>query len=256
MEKRKDSQVYILCHKPVPYLIDNTLYTPLECGAVYHDSKVCETRDNEGENISELNPILVEDTGIWWLLHNRPQDLKYIGICHYRRQLIFRETFDFDTVLRECTAILPMPCMFAGTVRQQYAMLHHEPDLDIAKEIVYGYYPQYAEDWNSAIEKNNTMVYSNGGMMPTPLFDSCWSFVFDIVEKFYEHIGVKTVKDMIDYANRTYPKEKLEIYKERNYLYQATTGAFLAERLYNVWLRHNLRDNIMFKPYRTYEGAK
>lgn len=41
--------------------------------------------DDEGENISSLNPFFCELTSIYWLLHNR-KDQQYIGNAHYRRK--------------------------------------------------------------------------------------------------------------------------------------------------------------------------
>lgn len=51
MEKRADIQIYMLVAEPKgkddPELIDNSLYTPIQCGA--NDSKydICELKDNK-----------------------------------------------------------------------------------------------------------------------------------------------------------------------------------------------------------------
>ena len=46
--------------------------------------------DNEGENISELNPHLNEATAIYWIWkHPEVRQSEYVGFCHYRRFLEF-----------------------------------------------------------------------------------------------------------------------------------------------------------------------
>lgn len=64
--------------------------------------------DCDGANIAELNPHLNEATALWWLWQHPEarQGADYIGLCHYRRFLLFspvqeREGF-FRSRLRGC----------------------------------------------------------------------------------------------------------------------------------------------------------
>lgn len=52
--------------------------------------------DCDGANIAELNPHLNETTALWWLWQHPEarQGADYIGLCHYRRFLIFRALRD------------------------------------------------------------------------------------------------------------------------------------------------------------------
>ena len=48
--KRTDVQLFMLCNRNVPYLIDNDTVTPLQCGADVVDNNVC-----------PLNPALLAE---------------------------------------------------------------------------------------------------------------------------------------------------------------------------------------------------
>ena len=49
--------------------------------------------DNDGDNISDLNPQLCEFSAIYWAWKNYKKlgDPKYIGFMHYRRHFIFND---------------------------------------------------------------------------------------------------------------------------------------------------------------------
>lgn len=71
--------------------IDNLLYIPVRCGAVYDERKDFEINgmlgDDTGENISERRMTFCELTVQYWAWKNVNAD--YYGLCHYRRYLSF-----------------------------------------------------------------------------------------------------------------------------------------------------------------------
>jgi Lipopolysaccharide biosynthesis proteins, LPS:glycosyltransferases len=78
-------------------MIDNPLYYPVRCGAVY-DSRdnVTMLGDNTGDNISEKRESFCELTVQYWAWKNVEAD--YYGLCHYRRFLSFSdENFKVDS---------------------------------------------------------------------------------------------------------------------------------------------------------------
>lgn len=77
--------------------IDNPLYIPVRCGAVYDDREgVTMLGDDTGENISEKRMSFNELTIQYWVWKNVEAD--YYGLCHYRRFLSFSEkVFQTDT---------------------------------------------------------------------------------------------------------------------------------------------------------------
>lgn len=75
--------------------IDNPLYIPVRCGAVYDEREgITMLGDDTGDNISEKRESFCELTVQYWAWKNVKAD--YYGLCHYRRYLSFSDTH-FDT---------------------------------------------------------------------------------------------------------------------------------------------------------------
>lgn len=70
--------------------IDNPLYIPVRCGAVYDERENVEMLgDDTGENISEKRNTFCELTVMYWAWKNVKAD--YYGLCHYRRYFSFSD---------------------------------------------------------------------------------------------------------------------------------------------------------------------
>ncbi len=89
-------------------LINNPLYTPVRCGAVFDpENKNLLQGDDTGNHISEKRASFCEFTVQYWAWKNVPAD--YYGLCHYRRYLAFSEKrlYKNDHGLVPCPALLP-----------------------------------------------------------------------------------------------------------------------------------------------------
>lgn len=70
--------------------IDNPLYIPVRCGAVYDEREnVAMLGDDTGDNISEKRMSYCELTVQYWAWKNVQAD--YYGLCHYRRLFSFSD---------------------------------------------------------------------------------------------------------------------------------------------------------------------
>ena len=77
--------------------IDNPLYIPVRCGAVYDEREnVTMLGDDTGDNISEKRMSYCELTVQYWAWKNIKAD--YYGLCHYRRYFSFSNTKLFEDV--------------------------------------------------------------------------------------------------------------------------------------------------------------
>jgi lipopolysaccharide biosynthesis glycosyltransferase len=80
--------------------IDNPLYIPVRCGAVYDKREgVTMLGDDTGDNISEKRETFNEFTVMYWVWKN--VDADYYGLCHYRRYLSFSSEV-FPTGINPC----------------------------------------------------------------------------------------------------------------------------------------------------------
>lgn len=74
--------------------IDNPLYIPVRCGAVYDKREsIAMLGDDTGDNISEKREKYGEITVQYWAWKNIKAD--YYGLCHYRRYLSFSKHQDY-----------------------------------------------------------------------------------------------------------------------------------------------------------------
>ena len=89
MTKENDIKILISCHKPTAY-IENDILKPIQLGCDLTDKKLPGMLyDNQGDNISDLNPAYCELTAQYWAWKNLDAD--YYGFCHYRRYFHFSD---------------------------------------------------------------------------------------------------------------------------------------------------------------------
>lgn len=76
-------KIYIVSHKAaeIPSCLTE-IYQVLQAGAA-NRPHFAELADDIGDNISELNPVYNELTGLYWVWKNSNEDI--VGLCHYRR---------------------------------------------------------------------------------------------------------------------------------------------------------------------------
>ncbi len=114
MEEGKRVQVIIATHKKYR-MPEDEMYLPVHVGA---EGKVDAegnpldlgyTKDNTGENISNLNPSFCELTGLYWAWKNLDSD--YIGLAHYRRHFgnknsgnVWRRVLKYEDIVSDLYA--------------------------------------------------------------------------------------------------------------------------------------------------------
>ncbi len=180
--------------------------------AVSEKEVICDFCDDQGENISALNPSYNEMTVAYWAWKNYALlgDPEYVGLMHYRRY------FYFDARVRDCVLKTDVPkelfaekaklseeyaeLLFAhsdfiapraakrSSVEKQYAVSHDKSDLDLCKEIIKEQCPEYL----GAAEryfKGKDCYFFNMFIFPRELFFRYASFIFPVLEAFYEKKG-------------------------------------------------------------------
>ena len=266
--KRSDVQLFMLCNRNVPYLIDNEVITPLQCGTAIEDNDVCSLKDNTGYNISHLNEFYLENTGIYWIWKN-VKNAKYKGQTQYRRQFTNLQYYDYDKIFSDYDIIvaepLNLPTTFkldTCTLEFQYKVAHNERDLLMLESIISENYPDYIEDYNNLIKNGKNMLYSSGFIMKNDDYDKYCEMLFDVIEKYRSRMGLYTIDDVKTYVikcyeNNEYPDWTLNdgVTFDWKVKYQMRIGGSLAERFFTLYVFHNFK-NIFYLPYDIKEDIK
>ena len=201
-------------------------YYTISVGDYSKENSSCDFKDNNGENISDLNKNFCELTAYYWAWKNLKCDI--IGIEHYRRYLgnlltnknkfgILAES-QIDKYLKNYDAILPYKeAMKIGRFKlvsayNQYCVNHYKKDLDKTLEIIKEYYPDYYQYCNVL---NDKKIYTRNILITRKdIFDDLCAFEFGVLFKLKDNINISK-----------YPS------------YQKRIFGFLSERLLNIFLQ-------------------
>lgn len=185
---------------------------PIQVGAALTDQKICEVRDNQGDNISHLNRQYCELTALYWIWKH--DNAKYTGLSHYRRRFMLdsRQTALLGT--SNVDVMLTVPVCNFNTVRGQYGVDHERKDWEIMMSAIAEIYPEYAPA--ARLVQDGEWYYAYNMMIARKeILNEYCAWLFPILSYCTEKIGEKADP----YQNR-YP-------------------GFLAERLMTVFFEHN-----------------
>lgn len=201
----------------------DTPYTPYEIpiqvGSVLTDKKICDIRDDWGDNISCLNRQYCELTALYWIWKH--DHAEYTGICHYRRRYTLNNWEFYLIGSSNVDAVLTVPVYNLNTVRGQYGLDHEIEDWDIMMSAIRKLYPEYLPAAKRVQIGEWYYAYNMMISKKTILNEYC-AWLFPILDYCTKNIGIKADA----YQNR-YP-------------------GFLAERLMTIFFEHNReRFNIM-----------
>ncbi len=194
--------VYVATHvKFIPPA--NPIYIPLHVGR-YGKPDLGYLGDDTGENISDLNFLYGELTGLFWIWQN-VDDVDYVGICHYRRYFINSERKemqkrDYMDLLEQYDAIVPKHAQCKESYYEHFGRAHNSGDLDAAGRALKRLYPDYAEAWDQAMHGH---IFYGGNLMVTKLsvLKAYAEWLFTIFAEAGEEIDVSGYDD---YHRRVY----------------------------------------------------
>lgn len=90
----RDVEVLVCCHKEDSYIRKDIIYNPIQVGSELAETDLGFLKDNIGDNISHKNREYCELTALYWMWKNL-RDVKYVGMCHYRRYFSPKVTSQF-----------------------------------------------------------------------------------------------------------------------------------------------------------------
>ena len=232
-------EVYEVFHKEYP-INKNDVVIPIHAGrALNHDygkpllGKMI--GDDTGENISWKNDRYSELTATYWIWKNSKAD--YVGLIHYRRSLIIQPSgypsftkhhpcFNYlctvgmtpqnlHELMQKYDVVMPKTANLPVTFLEYYNVSHVPEDLQKAVEYIRQHYPEMTDTVYSVLYgyKFNSR---NMFIMRKDILDRYAAWLFDILF----HI-------------------EPQLSHEEGY--QSRAPGFLAERLWSIWIRHQMK---------------
>lgn len=232
-------------------VVENEIYVPIRCGAVFDKRKTTMIGDNTGDNISCKRMSYCELTTQYWAWKNVEAD--YYGFCHYRRYFSFNkqklESDVWNTVIMDhidedtkkkiivdpdqikdrvtkYDVLAPVPVELnrvdIDSVYDQYKMAPqlHQDDLDIMLEIIEEMYPEY-QDAAKQYMYSNKQFLCNMFVMRKDLFFQYSEFLFGVLSEFEK-------------------RNPMEDYSEEG----ARTPGHLGERLFGIFFTYLQEEGI------------
>ncbi len=245
-------EIFVFYYKPGDFIPALEEYTPIFAGKNQGPEVSGFTGDDTGQNISSKNKYYSELSGLFWVWKNTNSAI--VGSCHYRRfftvekepfryrvkrfayyfagiqkkrfGLIYTSNENFwgkklitaseiKPILEQFDAILPVRRILNYNVETHYKRYHNNTDLQLLKNIIEQYYPEYVPAFNSTMA-GNRLFANNMFIMSRNLFNSLMEWLFFILFKFEENTEM----------------ENFEGYQQRIF-------GFLSERLITVWVEHH-----------------
>ena len=237
----KKVRIVIAAHKKYQMPTD-PMYLPVQVGAAGKES-IGYQRDDEGDNISSLNPFFCELTGLYWAWKNL--DAEYVGLAHYRRHFS-KHPHDKDkwnSILKEkeITGDLERIRVFVPkkrkyyieTLYSHYAHTHHIFQLDETRKIIEKDKPDYLECFDRAIKQRWGYMF-NMMIMEKALLNKYCAWLFDILFELRDRLGEK---DLTPFHSRYYGRIS-EIIFNASLLKQLESGSIKSTEIKEIPLIH------------------
>ena len=168
------------------------LYLPVLVGAAINDKIEGYTPDNTGENISALNPMYSELTGLYWAWKNLEAD--NIGLVHYRRYFKGKDgkaisEQEVSTLLDSYKIIIPTKRKYyIEDLYSHYVHTHNNEEIDEAAKVIFAFYPDYKDSYDKIMKRNWGYMF-NMMVLPKDLLNDYCTWLFDILNKVVEKVG-------------------------------------------------------------------
>lgn len=189
---------HVKCNPP-----QDPVYVPLHVGRK-GKADLGYLGDDTGENISDLNFLYGELTGLFWIWQN-VHDMDYVGLCHYRRYFInsqkqAMEKREYLELLERYDAIVPKHAECEDSYYRHFSMSHNSRDLDAVERALKRIYPSYAEAYDQAMRGR---IYYWGNLVVTslPILKAYAEWLFQIFAEASEEIDISGYDD---YHKRVY----------------------------------------------------
>lgn len=233
--------ILVCCHKKSD-LYNSVTHVPIHVGALNSGENFGFLRDDDGENISDMNNSFCELTALYWAWKNCDDiNDKIWGLEHYRRYFgkrcllstVIYQSFNsfkplskrkIELYLEKYDIIMARREVYPVRLYSDYAMKHERKDMDILREVIREKSPEFLSAFND-------IIYNNNKLSPYNMFISSKSFLNEYCEWLF--MILFEVNKRID----------LSSYDS----YQRRVFGFMSERLLNVFVKHKKLD-VLYLP--------
>ena len=198
----KNIKVIVASHKKYR-MPDDPMYLPVQVGSEGKEDLGYQ-RDNEGDNISSLNPYFCELTGLYWAWKNIDSD--YIGLVHYRRYFsesrkipkdeklkfnILLNSTEIEKILESTDVILPKKRKYyIENLYDHYKHTMYIEPLDETRKIIEEKYPDYLEEFDKLHKRTSAHMF-NMFIMKKEILNEYCTWLFDILFELEKRIDMK-----------------------------------------------------------------
>ena len=164
--------------------------TPLQAGAALTDKKMCDLKDNTGDNISERNADFSECSAIYWAWKNG--DLKkYVGVCHYRRFLSANTAELVSAFEKDVDVVNTIPTIMFPSIKKFFIRIaFYKKDYTLMQEAIQKMFPEYVET-EKQLGDGFFYLACNIFVMKREWFNKLCEFVFGVLlymdDYYHEH---------------------------------------------------------------------
>lgn len=233
------TEIFVLTHKEIEEPYDKELYKPLICGAHFNKTDCGYLKDNSGDNISNLNSIYAELTGMYWAWKNEDSDI--IGFCHYRRWFVRDLSFnklnkeDIEEILDNYDVILPVKDNFINK-NQSSRYISFLNDIganflikdffEVTKKVIKEKTPDYLDAFESALS-DNKFYHKN-------MFISNKQLANDFLEWYFlilENVRLDMNLPVFDVTSADF---NITLYKPLAYLGEILTDTYMKKNNFKI----------------------
>jgi len=237
----KKIAIMVAAHKAYAFPQDEG-YLPVHVGRALAASPLDFAGDDTGESISSMNRSFCELTGLYWMW--KSVRAQAYGLAHYRRYFRSAGTGvsvggqqvassnELAALLVNHDVVLSRPRNYwIESVRKHYQNAHNGEDLVVLEQVIRARSPEYLHAFEQVMSSTKVSLYNMSVMRETQ-FNAYCRWLFDILFEVRQRIPWQSYGP-----------------------YQGRVFGFLAERLLNVWVLHNIpQERICHLPVVNLEG--
>lgn len=211
----EDVTILVCCHKK-DYYYDGPGFLPIQVGKALHPELDLGIQgDDEGDNISELNPNFCELTAHYWYWKNCKHS-KYVGLNHYRRYFAFNKKTPYGTsflnvdeetiqssndissiqrILNEYDIILAKPNIYPYSLFTDYSCEHIKNDIKILEQVIHQISPEYDDSFYQVIHRNNKLSHYNMFITKNEIFEEYSEWLFKVLFEVQKRVKISDYTD-------------------------------------------------------------